>query len=46
MGNQAYKETNFSSLFVLDPGFVDICALGFTECAYTGKSINLCESQL
>lgn len=45
-GVGAYKESSFYSLFVLHPESDEKCALGFTECAYTGEKIDLCKSAL
>jgi len=45
-GVGAYKESSFYSLFVFHPESDDTCAVGFTECAYTGEKIDLCRSAL
>jgi len=42
-GNQAYRERDFHELHVWFPETLPPCTVVFTQCAYTGEAIDLCE---
>ena len=42
-GNRAYREKDFHELYVWPPEKVPICSVVFTQCAFTGEAIDLCD---